>query len=111
MPHLRKVAVDERGRHGLVAEVLLEAHANRQDIGELAVLRRYERWRKADNVAVMAAMDGFKRLFSNDNGALKLLRNLGLALAERSGPAKTLMIRRAMGLSGDLPRLSRGLEL
>lgn len=94
-----------------LAEVLLEAHANKQDIGELAVLRRYERWRKADNVAVMAAMDGFKRLFSNDNGALKLLRNLGLALAERSGPAKTLMIRRAMGLSGDLPRLSRGLEL
>lgn len=94
-----------------LAEVLLKAHADKQDIGELAVLRRYERWRKADNLAVMAAMDGFKRLFSNDNGALKLLRNLGLALADRGGPAKHLMIRRAMGLSGDLPRLSRGLQL
>lgn len=94
-----------------LAEVLLDAVGNKQDIGDLAVLRRYERWRKADNVAVMAAMDGFKRLFSNDNPALKVLRNVGLAMADRSGPAKHLMIRRAMGLSGDLPRLSRGLSL
>jgi len=94
-----------------LAEVLLEAHAKRQDIGELGVLRRYERWRKADNVAVMAAMDGFKRLFSNDNTPLSLLRNLGLSLADHAGPVKNMMIRRAMGLSGDLPRLSRGLPL
>jgi 2-octaprenylphenol hydroxylase len=94
-----------------LAEVLLEAQAKGQDIGELAVLRRYERWRKADNVAVMAAMDGFKRLFSNDNMPLSLLRNLGLSLADHAGPVKNMMIRRAMGLSGDLPRLSRGQAL
>lgn len=94
-----------------LAEVLLQAQQDGQDIGELAVLRRYERWRKADNVAVMAAMDGFKRLFSNDNGALKLLRNAGLKLADRALPAKNLLIRRAMGLSGDLPRLSRSQPL
>lgn len=94
-----------------LAEVLLEAHAKKQDIGELGVLRRYERWRKADNVAVMAAMDGFKRLFSNDNIPLSMLRNLGLSLADHAGPIKNMMIRRAMGLSGDLPRLSRGLPL
>ncbi|MEJ2406976.1 MAG: UbiH/UbiF/VisC/COQ6 family ubiquinone biosynthesis hydroxylase [Candidatus Thiodiazotropha sp.] len=94
-----------------LVEVLLEAHADKQDIGDMAVLRRYERWRKADNVAVMAAMDGFKRLFSNDNGLLKLVRNIGMSLADKAGPAKNLMIRRAMGLSGDLPKLSRGLDL
>jgi len=94
-----------------LAEVLLEAHANKQDIGELSVLRRYERWRKADNVAVMAAMDGFKRLFSNDSTPLSVVRNLGLSLADHAGPVKTMMIRRAMGLTGDLPRLSRGLPL
>ncbi len=94
-----------------LAEVLLQAHAHNQDIGELSVLRRYERWRKADNVVVMAAMDGFKRLFSNDIGPLKLLRNVGLTLADRAGPAKNMMMRRALGLSGDLPRLARGLAL
>jgi 2-polyprenyl-6-methoxyphenol hydroxylase-like FAD-dependent oxidoreductase len=56
-------------------------------------------------------MDGFKRLFSNDIAPLKLLRNLGLTLADHSGPAKQMMMRRALGLSGDLPRLSRGLPL
>lgn len=95
----------------VLAEVLLEAHAKKQDIGDLAVLRRYERWRKADNVAVMAAMDGFKRLFSNASPPLSLLRNFGLSLADHAGPLKNLMIRRAMGLSGDLPRLSRGQSL
>ncbi|MGM0594416.1 MAG: UbiH/UbiF/VisC/COQ6 family ubiquinone biosynthesis hydroxylase [Pseudomonadota bacterium] len=94
-----------------LAEVLLEAQRARQDIGEHGVLRRYERWRKADNVAVMAAMDGFKRIFSNDIGPLKLLRNAGMRLANRAAPAKHLMIRRAMGLEGDLPRLSRGQSL
>lgn len=94
-----------------LAEVLLEAKSGKQDIGEMSVLRRYERWRKADNVAVMAAMDGFKRLFSNDSMPLRLLRNLGLNLADHSGPVKHMMIRRAMGLTGDLPRLSRGLPL
>jgi 2-octaprenylphenol hydroxylase len=95
----------------VLAEVLLGAHSDKQDIGGLAVLRRYERWRKADNVAVMAAMDGFKRLFSNDIAPLKLLRNLGLTLADNAGPVKTVMMRRALGLSGDLPKLSRGLPL
>ncbi len=94
-----------------LAEVILEAKANKQDIGETAILRRYERWRKADNIAVMAAMDGFKRLFSNENMPLSLMRNLGLSLADNAGPIKHMMIRRAMGLSGDLPRLSRGLPL
>ncbi len=94
-----------------LAEVLLSAHREGKPPGDYGVLRRYERWRKADNVTVMAAMDGFKRLFSNDSMPLSLLRNLGLTLAERSGPLKHRMIRRAMGLDGDLPRLCRGLPL
>ncbi len=91
-----------------LAEVLLQAQNKMRDIGEFSLLRRYERWRKADNVAVMAAMDGFKRLFSNDIPPLSLLRNVGLTLADHSGPVKNAMMRRALGLSGDLPRLSRG---
>lgn len=94
-----------------LAEVLLTAHREKREIGERAVLRRYERWRKADNVTVMAAMDGLQRLFCNDIAPLKALRGMALTLADRSGPAKGLMMRRALGLSGDLPRLARGLPL
>ena len=91
-----------------LAELLCAAAQAGDDPGAYPLLRRYERWRKGDNLAVMGAMDGFKRLFSNDNPLLIPLRNVGLNLAERAGPLKTLMIRRAMGLEGDLPRLCLG---
>ncbi len=91
-----------------LTEVLLEAKRARRDIGDLTILRKYERWRKADNLGVMAAMDGFKRLFSNDSKPLSLLRNVGLTIANNSGPLKTMMVRRAMGIGGDLPKMTQG---
>jgi len=90
-----------------LAELLLEATAGRQDIGTLPLLRRYERWRKADNLSMMAAMDGFKRLFGNDLLPLRWVRNLGLNLTNGVLPLKNLLIRYAMGLSGSLPALAR----
>ncbi len=90
-----------------LAEVVLTARRERRGLGSLRVLRRYERWRKGDNVATMLAMDGFKRLFGNTLPPVRWMRALGLNLADRSGPAKRLMVRRAMGLSGDLPPLAR----
>lgn len=90
-----------------LAEQLLAASHHHQDIGSLKVLRRYERWRKGDNVAMTAAMDGFKRLFGSDMAPVRWLRNFGLSLADSAVPVKDLLIRRAMGLTGDLPRLAR----
>jgi len=92
-----------------LAQVLLEAGPGR--LGELAVLRRYERWRKAENLAMMGSMDAFKRLFSNDQPVLRWLRNEGLKLTNAAGPVKHFFVRRAMGVAGDLPRLSRGVPL
>lgn len=88
-----------------LAAVLLSAR--RKDPGALPLLRRYERWRKGDNIAMLAAMDAFKRLFSNDFPPLVQLRNSGLLLADRLGPVKNFFVRRGMGLSGDLPPLAR----
>lgn len=92
-----------------LAEVLVEAGPSR--FGDPLVLRRYERWRKADNVAMMGSMDVFKRLFGNEQPVLRWLRNEGLRLTNSAGPVKNFFVRRAMGLSGDLPRLSRGAPL
>lgn len=94
----------------VLAEVLLDALQQGREIGSLAVLRRYERWRKGDNLAMMFAMDGFKRLFGSQWQPVKSLRNLGLGLANAVAPAKHTMIRRAMGLGGELPGLARGLS-
>lgn len=95
------------GDAATLAEVLIAAREKGQDLGLRAVLRRYERWRKGQNLATMGLMDGFKRLFSNDDAALKQLRNLGLGLVDRSGALKTLIARHAMGLDGDLPFMAR----
>ena len=90
-----------------LADVLIDARKGGRAIGSLGTLRRYERARKGSNIAMLGAMDGFKRLFSNEVAPLKLMRNLGLSLADRSGFLKHQMIRRAMGLVGERPRLAR----
>ena len=90
-----------------LAEVISDAVHRGRDIGDLGVLRRYERWRKGDNLAMIIALDGFKRLFSNDIAPLPVLRNAGLRAVDRFTPLKHAFVRRAMGLSGDLPALAR----
>lgn len=90
-----------------LAEVLLQGRSHQRDLGEFRLLRRYERWRKGDNLATMAVMDGFKRLFGAEAAPLKWLRNAGLGLVDRAGPVKRTIIEHAMGLSGDLPRMVR----
>jgi 2-octaprenylphenol hydroxylase len=78
-----------------------------RDIGSLRVLRRYERARRGDNVAMMLAMEGFKFLFSRKLPPLPWLRNVGLSLTDAATPIKEQIMRRAMGLSGERPRLAR----
>ncbi len=77
---------------------LLAAWQSGRDIGSLAVLRRYQRQRKGDNLLMMAAMDGFKHLFGHSALPLRLLRGAGMRLANRAGPVKQQIMRRAMGI-------------
>ncbi|MEP0203851.1 MAG: UbiH/UbiF/VisC/COQ6 family ubiquinone biosynthesis hydroxylase [Halioglobus sp.] len=81
----------------LAQEILaaVEAGANP---GSIDVLRRYQRQRKGENLAMMAAMDGFKRLFEQDALPLRWLRNAGMRGVGRIAPIKQLIMRQAMGL-------------
>lgn len=91
-----------------LAEVVLQAAGEARDFGSSRVLRRYERWRKGDNLATMWAMEGFERLFSSPMPALRRARSIGLDLTNTALPVKNIIVRRAMGLCGDLPALARG---
>ncbi len=91
-----------------LAEVLAEAARLGEDIGSGAVLERYARWRRTDNIAVAAATDAFNRLFSNDNPLVRLARGAGMAAVNRMGPARRFFMQEAGGAAGDLPRLLRG---
>ena len=94
-----------------LAEVLVDARRRGEDIGRADVLQRYERWRRFDTMTLAVATDAFNRLFSNDNPILRLGRDLGLGLVGRVPRLRRGFIREAAGLTGDLPRLSRGQPL
>ena len=66
------------------------------------MLARYQRWRRVDNLMLIAATDGLNRLFSNDLAPVRLARDLGLAAVNRVPPLKKVFMRHAMGLIGDL---------
>jgi 2-octaprenyl-6-methoxyphenol hydroxylase len=91
-----------------LAEVLVDAARLGLDIGQEDHLARYERWRRFDATALVAATDGLNRLFSNDLAPVRVARDLGLAAVDRLPAVKRLFMRHAMGLLGDLPRLVRG---
>jgi 2-octaprenylphenol hydroxylase len=82
---------------------LATARTRGRDIGGLWTLRRYERARRGANLAMLGAMDGFKRLFSNRIPPLAALRSAGLATADRIAPLKRAFMRQALGLGYDLP--------
>jgi 2-octaprenylphenol hydroxylase len=90
-----------------LAEVVLDAIASGDDPADARPLRRYERWRKGENAAYVAALDAFNRLFSNADPMLTGLRAFGLNAVDRLTPVKHAFARRAMGMAGDLPQMLR----
>jgi 2-octaprenylphenol hydroxylase len=66
--------------------------------GAIEPLLRYQRRRKGDNLAMMAAMDGFRHLFGAKTLPLRWLRNQGLQWVDRAGPIKEQLMRHAMGV-------------
>ena len=91
-----------------LAEVIVDAVRLGLDPGSLAVLERYQRWRRFDTVAMGVATDGLNRLFSNQSDVLRLARDVGLGLVDRLPALKRLLVREAAGLVGEVPKLLRG---
>jgi len=90
-----------------LTDVIVAARQDGRDPGALRVLRRYERWRRGENLLMMSAMDALNRTFSNTQSPLTRLRNLGLSLVNNSGMLRQVFMRHAMGLDGDLPAMAR----
>lgn len=90
-----------------LAEVLLHALRRGEALASEKTLSRFERRRMPHNLAMMAAMEGFQRLFQADPLSVRWLRNSGLNLVDGLAEAKALFVRQALGLSGDLPELAR----
>lgn len=81
-------------------------HGQGKDIGQYLYLRRYERSRKHSAAMMLASMQGFRDLFAGSNPAKKLLRDIGLKLADTLPGVKPQLVKQAMGLH-DLPNWLR----
>ncbi|WP_426415112.1 FAD-dependent monooxygenase [Aestuariirhabdus sp. LZHN29] len=90
-----------------LAEVILTACERDDDFARLALLQRYQRQRKGANLAMMGVMEFFERLFHARSMPLRILRNSGMRWVDDAPGLKQQLVRRAMGLEGDLPRFAR----
>lgn len=90
-----------------LAEVLTDAAGAGRDIGTHALLRRYERARKGADVGMQLVTGGFRYLFGSSFAPLRGLRVAGLRFTENFPPLKRFFMRRAGGLSGELPTVAR----
>ena len=89
---------------GDVAELARVLHARDywRSVGDTRLLRRYERARQADVLAMGTTTDTLQQLFARDGSPWQALRNWGLRGVDRSGPLKAWLARQAMGLgAGD----------
>jgi 2-octaprenyl-3-methyl-6-methoxy-1,4-benzoquinol hydroxylase len=91
----------------VLIEVVAQAVMNNQNFAAHAVLGEYQKRRRSENQTMMRLMDAFYYGFSNDHLPLRIMRNLGLGIANHAGIAKHSVVKYAIGLSGDLPKLAK----
>ncbi|MBI0326462.1 UbiH/UbiF family hydroxylase [Burkholderia plantarii] len=79
---------------------LADAIASREafrDLGDLVLLRRYERARREDIRALMIATDGLQRLFALPGTLARAVRNTGMALVGAQPLVKRWLVATALG--------------
>jgi 2-octaprenyl-6-methoxyphenol hydroxylase len=90
-----------------LAQVLQTADRQGKDLGSLPVLRRYERWRKLENLMILGFTDFLDRSFSSSWLPLVIVRRLGLRIMRVMRPLKFLALRIMTGTGGHKPDLAR----
>ncbi|USU07630.1 UbiH/UbiF/VisC/COQ6 family ubiquinone biosynthesis hydroxylase [Sphingomonadaceae bacterium OTU29MARTA1] len=92
-----------------LAEVLVDGKRLGLDLGDPALLERYQRWRGLDTFMVAAATDTLTRLFGIPGKTASAVRRFGIGAVDRLPPLKNRFMAEARGETGTLPRLLQGL--
>ncbi len=82
-----------------LSEILLEADKQSLEVNNLILLKRYQRQRQGDNLLMMSAMEGFKRLFEQPDPIVRWMRNTGMNWVNKQSFLKNQIAKHAMGLS------------
>ena len=94
-----------------LAEVLVEGKRLGLDLGDPALLDRYQRWRGLDTFMVAAATDTLTRLFGIPGKTASAVRRFGISAVDKLPPLKARFMAEARGESGALPKLLQGLMI
>ena len=81
------------------------------DPGGIAVLERYAAWRRGDQQKLVHFTDNLVRLFASTQPGVGVLRNIGMLGFDLVPGVRSFFAKHTMGLTGELPRLSRGAPL
>ena len=81
------------------------------DLGDPDLLARYAQWRRSDQGKLVRLTDGIVRLFGSSSPPLRAVRNLGMLGFDLVPGVRSVFAKHMMGLTGRLPRLSRGVPL
>ena len=90
-----------------LAEEVLQSQQLGLGLGIKSRLRRYQRRRQGENLAMITAMAGFRHLYGDVPPLLHWLRNAGLKRVADTPWLKRKLVDHALGLDGDLPQLAR----
>jgi 2-octaprenylphenol hydroxylase len=91
----------------MLAQELLQTQQLGLALGDRNRLRRYQRRRQPENLAMLGLMAGFHHLYTGAPPLLHWLRNVGMKQVAHSGLLKRRLARYALGLGGDLPSLAK----
>ena len=91
---------------GALAEIIQTAYQKGEDIGDIQVLKRYESWRKRENVAILGFTDFLDRIFSNNYLPVVAARRFGLWIMRKVPPIKIFALQLMTGLRGRPPELA-----
>lgn len=81
-----------------LSDILIEADQQDIDVNNMVLLKRYQRQRQGDNLLMMGAMEGFKRLFEQPDPVIRWLRNTGMSWVNKQNFLKNQIAKHAMGL-------------
>lgn len=89
----------------VLGEILTQSSDRAEHIGDIQVLRRYQQWRKDENLAILGITDILDRSFSNDFPPMVLTRRTGIWMLDNLPPLKRLALEIMTGLKGKKPQL------
>jgi len=89
-----------------LVQVLQQAYTSGEDIGDIQILKRYERWRQLENLTILGFTDLLDRIFSNNFWLAVIIRRLGLSLMQRIPILKVFSLKLMIGLLGRRPKLA-----